>query len=397
MGSSLKAHVASGRDASPRPDIAEQPMEPACAALLERRAATRRLGAYTARAQGDVENLLARFLSRERPGHGVSGVQRMGGGASKEQFLFTLTAPDGSAQKYVLRMDPRGAITETDRRREYEILGAVQKLVPAPRPTWIDIDGSHFGHPALIMECVAGVTKPQGSGIKVSGLGTHLGEPLRTRIKGQFLDHLVALHGFDWRGADLPSFSAPAGRPTQAALWTVNYWKALWRLDRQEDRPIAALAEQWLLANLPACDELVLTHGDYRTGNYLFDEESGRITALLDWELARIGDFHEDLAWVLMPVFGTLEDGLFRASDLFEREAFIAAYEAASGRTVSRRTLHFYEVLSAWKCLIIVGANGLAAARARQNHQDVLLTFLAATTAIFADDLCRLLSEGDRQ
>ena len=38
-----------------------------------------------------------------------------------------------------------------------------------------------------------------------------------------------------------------------------------------------------------------MTHGDYRTGNYLFDEESGKITALLDWELARIGDFHEDL------------------------------------------------------------------------------------------------------
>jgi aminoglycoside phosphotransferase (APT) family kinase protein len=397
MGSSLKTRAAPAEvKTSTMADVASLTMEPACAALLERRTATRSRGAYTARAQSEVEDLLAKFLSHERPGHSVGGVQRMGGGASKEQFIFTLTAPDGAAQKYVLRMDPLGAITETDRLREYEVLRAVQSFTPAPRPVWIDVDGSHFGQPAVIMEFVGGVTKPKGSGIKVSGLGTHLGEPLRSRLKGQFLEHLVALHGMDWRAAELPSFSAPTGHPTQAALWTVNYWKGLWRLDRHEDRPIAALAEQWLLDNLPDCDELVLTHGDYRTGNYLFDEESGRITALLDWELARIGDRHEDLAWVLMQVFGTAEDGVFRASDLFEREAFITAYEAASGRSVNRQTLHFYEVLSAWKCLIIVGANGLAAARAQQNHQDVLLTFLAATTAIFADDLCRLLSEGER-
>lgn len=392
MGSARK--VNGGSDLSMAERILD--MEPACAALVRRRAATRDQPPYAARAAAEVVDLLTRFFARQRPGHQVDHVQRMGGGASKEQFLFTLTGPDGAAAKYVLRMDPLGAITETDRQREYEILTLVQGLVPAPRPVWLDADGAHFGRPAVIMEFVAGVTKPSGSGVKVSGLGTHLGEPLRTQIKGQFLDHLVTLHGLDWRAADLPSFQAPTAHSTQAALWAFNYWKSLWRLDRHEDRPIVALAEQWLADNLPTCDELVMTHGDYRTGNYLFDEANGRITALLDWELARVGDFHEDLAWVLMQVFGTFEEGRFRASDLFEREEFIAAYEQASGRTVNRRTLHFYDVLSSWKCLVIVGANGLAAARAQQNHQDVLLTFLAAATAVFADDLCRLLSEGAR-
>jgi aminoglycoside phosphotransferase (APT) family kinase protein len=138
-----------------------------------------------------------------------------------------------------------------------------------------------------------------------------------------------------------------------------------------------------------------MTHGDYRTGNYLFDEDSGRITALLDWELARIGDFHEDLGWVLMQVFGTFDNGLFRASDLFEREEFISTYEQRSGRTVNRKTLHYYDVLSSYKCYVIVAANGIAAARSQHNHQDVLLTFLATTGAMFTDDLCRLLSQGD--
>ena len=147
---------------------------------------------------------------------------------------------------------------------------------------------------------------------------------------------------------------------------------------------------------MPDSSDLVLTHGDYRTGNYLFDEASGQITALLDWELARIGDFHEDLAWVLMQVFGTFDpEGNFRASDLFGREEFIQAYEARSGRTVSRKTLHYYDVMSSWKCYIIVAANGLAAARSQHNHQDVLLTFLAATSPMFTDDLVRLLGQGE--
>ena len=373
---------------------ATRDMEPACAALVERRRRMRSLGSYSARSTASVVADLERFFGTERPGHRVSDIRRMGGGASKEQFLFTLTPPAGEARRYVLRMDPRAAITETDREREYQILKLVQGMIPAPRPVWLDVDGTHFGQPAVIMEFVGGVTKPSDAGLKVSGLGTLLGERLRSRLGPQFLDHLVTLHSTDWRAADLAAFSAPTADPKQAARWSFNYWKALWELDGAEERPIFSLATQWLTDNMPDCDEPVLTHGDYRTGNYLFDEESGEMTAVLDWEMARIGDFHEDLGWVLMQVFGIFDaDGSFRASDLYGRDALIAAYERASGRTVDRRTLHYYDVMSSWKCYIIVCANGLAAARFNQNHQDVLLTFLAASEPIFAGDLCRLLSQ----
>jgi aminoglycoside phosphotransferase (APT) family kinase protein len=318
----------------------------------------------------------------------------MGGGASKEQFLFSLDEPGGGAKQYVLRMDPLEAITETDRRREFEIPNAVQGIVPAPKALWLDADGSKFGRPAAIMTYVGGVTKPCGAGIKVSGLGTSLGERLRGKMRGPFLDYLVALHRLDWRKAELPSYAAPTADPKQAARWSLNYWKQMWRLDALEEIPIVSLAEQWLTDSMPDCSELVLTHGDYRTGNYLFDKASGEITGVLDWELARIGDFHEDFAWVLMQVFGTFEDGQFRASDLYGRDEFIQAYERASGRKVNRRTLHYYDVMSSWKCYVIVAANGMSAARAKHNHQDVLLTFLAAAAPLFRADLCRLLAQG---
>jgi len=205
---------------------------------------------------------------------------------------------------------------------------------------------------------------------------------------------LVALHALDWKTLNLPRFSAPTADPKQAARWSLNYWRQLWREDALEPLPIMTHAEQWLIDNMPDCRELVLAHGDYRTGNYLFDEALGTIEAMLDWELARIGDFHEDLGWILMQVFGTFDNGMFRASDLYEREEFIRAYEGATDRQVHRKTLHYYDVFSSWKCYVIVNGTGMSVARAQHNHQDILLTFLGATGAMFLADICRLLKQG---
>ena len=368
-------------------------MEPPLKRLFAARHARRSLPPYSARKTEDIADALSRFFAARVPGAVPQDIGRMGGGASKEQFAFTLKERDGKSARYVLRMDPLEAITETDRMREFEMLSLVQGIVPAPKPRWIDESGEYFGRPAAIMEFVNGVTKPTGAGVKVSGLGTWLGEALRSRLRKPFLDHLVALHAIDWRTASLPSFAAPNANPKQAALWALNYWTQLWLEDALEPAPIITYTRQWLEANLPDCDELVLTHGDYRTGNYLFDETSGTIVAVLDWELARIGDFHEDLAWALMQTFGTFEKGVFRASDLYQREELISAYEAASGRRVNRKTLHFYDVMSAWKCFIIVCGTGMSVARAQHNHQDVLLTFLGATGALFSADICRLLNQ----
>jgi aminoglycoside phosphotransferase (APT) family kinase protein len=374
-------------------DIANDPawdMEPTCQRALLGRIENRKKGPYSARKTDEVAAELVAFFAKVKPGATVSGVNRMGGGASKEQFVFTL---DG--EKHVLRMDPLEAITETDRKREFEIINAVHGLIPVPKMLWMDEDGSTFGRPAAIMSYVAGVTKPSDAGLKVSGLGTSLGPRLRAALKGPFLDYLVKLHALDWRSADLPSFAAPDAEPKQAARWSLNYWKQMLVLDGIENIPIVSYATQWLTDNLPESNELVLVHCDYRTGNYLFDEDSGEITAVLDWEMARIGDYHEDLGWVLIQIFGTYEDGEFLASDLYGRDEFIAAYEAATGRIVNRKTLHYYDIMSSWKTYIITAANGMSAARAQHNHQDVLLTFLAAANVLFSNDMCRLLGQGE--
>ena len=372
--------------------------EPYLVGLLEARKLRRIEPPYEPQADHTIEGLLGSYFAKQTPGATINDVARLGGGASKEQFSFTLQQADGAAQRYVLRMDPMEGITETSRQREYEILKAMQGVIPVPRPVWLDAEGAHFGRPAVIMELVPGSPKPSTMTLSVTGLGTVLGDPLRGQIRPQYLDMLAKIHNFNWAAADLPSYTAPIADPKQATRWLINFWKELLEQDAVVREPVIRLATQWLEENLPDCEKLCFVHGDFRTGNYLFDEATGKVTAMLDWEMGYIGDFHGDLAWLLQPVFGTRIDGVFRVSDIFEGdEDFIAAYESASVNRVNRKTLHYFKVFNDWKSYILVSALGMRAAREQHNHQDVLLTFLAATGPMFVADLAKLLSEGGQQ
>ncbi|MFW2828934.1 phosphotransferase family protein [Sphingomonas sp. ID0503] len=388
-GTDRVAEVDGGFDPFDKDDL-----EPGVRRVLERRAARKR-GAppYRPRAEAPVEEALARFLATAAPDARIEGLKRLGGGASKEQFSFHIAAGHPQAGRYVLRMEPLQSISESDRRREFEVLRAFGEIVPAPVPVWLDAEGEVLGQPAAIMKFVGGVTKPSENVGGVTGLGTILGDRLRPLIAPQFIDCLARIHGYDWEGKGLDSFEAPTGDPRRAALWQLNWWSQVWREDRTQSFPVMALAERWMRRNLPAADDIVLVHGDYRTGNYLFDEADGRITALLDWELCHLGDFHEDIAWMLQRLFGSVEHDRQLAAGLLERGEMIAAYEAASGRKIDRRTLHFYEVFSAYKCIVITMATGVKAARDRHNHQEVLLTWLAPIGHIFAAELADLLKQ----
>lgn len=366
--------------------------EPLLATMLEGRRERRPLPPYTPMTNDAIQALLDGWFATHVPGARVGGIARLGGGASKEQFRFTVEGA-GAPQHMVLRMDPLEGITETSRRREHELLRAVAGMVPVPDALYLDADASHFPQPAIIMALVPGTPKPSGVGLSVTGLGTVLGDPLRGLIRPQYLDLLARIHGFDWRSADLPSFGRPLDDAKQPTRWLIGFWKELLEQDVVAREPVIRLATQWLEASIPDCPDPVLVHGDFRTGNYLFDETSGQVTAVLDWEMAYIGDFHADLCWLLQPVFGTRIDGHFRVSDIFDGEAdFLAAYEAASGNRVNASTLHYFRIFNNWKSYILVSVLGMRAARSRHNHQDVLLTFLAATGPMFVAELARLLA-----
>ena len=370
-------------------------LEPAVAAVLARTLSKRAQGPYKAMSDAAVGAGLERlFTAHGRNDVSIDRLGRLAGGASKEMFEFVLSdASDAEPEHLVLRMDPLESVVETSRQREAEAIAAMQGTVPVPRVRYLDQSGEHLGQSGVVTTFVGGVTRPATSGGSgVSGIGTDYGNAA-ARIAPQFIDNLVAIHAFDWRGAALPSFGTPDAYPEQAALWQVNWYEQVWRQDAQEEIPIASLVRQWLRDNAPPARELCFVHADYRMGNFMFDPDSGEMTAVLDWELAHVGDFHEDLAYVTQRLFGRVDDdGTFLCCGLFPREDFLRRYQARSGRTIDRDTLHFYEVLNAWKSVVHTFATCQRAAAAGNNHKDILLSWLTPVGHILVNEIVTYLS-----
>jgi len=373
-------------------------IETRIAHVLARKMRRRGRGSYSARTDAEVTAQLEALCRAEGlTGIGISDLARMTGGASKEQFAFTL-AHDGALrpERLVLRMDPWMGIVETCRGREAELLAAFEGVVPVPPLRFVDADGDHLGAPGLVTSMVDGATAPSDVALAaVSGIGIRFAHWVRL-LAPQFVDKLARIHAFDWSSARLHYFDAPAADTTQAALRQVNWWLRVWEDDLVEPDPLVTLTARWLRENAPVCDAPVVVHGDYRIGNFMFVEPSGAFSAVLDWELAHIGDFHEDLGWCVQRLFTTPgEDGEPLVCGLLPRAEFLARYAAASGREVDPDTVRYYEILGAWKCVIINNATACCAARESQSHQDLVLTWLALGAAVFRDEIVRLMREAE--
>ena len=377
-------------------DRADQ--EPFLARMLDQRRRRIAVGDYHPVSIDALSSSLTElFRANGMPTARAAEIRRMAGGASKEQFVFTLLDDArNQSERLVLRMDPTDGVLETSRVRECEVIRAVVGHVPVPQIRFLDPDGSSLGAPGMVSTFIPGVTKPTQSESGVSGLGPRFSPEWRARLAPQFIDYLAKLHELQIGKNTFVHYGVPDAHPFQAALWRVNHWSRVWREDAIEPMPIMSVVEHWLRDNLPRCERTVLLHGDFRTGNYLFDESTGRITALLDWELSHIGDFHEDLAWSLVEIFGTRDtDGRYLCSGLMTLDDMLARYEARTGRAVDRKTLRFYHILLSWSVVAMASATGLGAAAAHHNHQDILLTWISMVTPSLIDELTRLLTQED--
>lgn len=370
-------------------------MEPRVREILDRTVRDRARGPYKAKSDDEVIAMLERFfVAQGMTGVAITDVQRMAGGASKEQFAFTLAHDGAETERFVLRMDPLEAISQSCRGREAQLQVALGKVLPVAPVRWVDIDGEIIGQPAVILGFVKGVTEPSElSGKGVSGIGSRY-DAWAEKLAPQFVDALVTIHGFDWSGSDMSLFAVPAAGTKQAAIWQVNAWSKLWWDGLVQPVPIVTYAERWLRENAPVCDKPVVCHCDLRIGNFMFEEPSGKFTAVLDWELGHIGDFHEDIAWATQALFGAWsDDGVFLVCGLLPRDQFIREYEEKSGNRIDPRKLRYYEVLNAYKCAVMDLGQAIRAAEESNNHQDLLITWLGSAGAVFLDQIVKLIRE----
>jgi aminoglycoside phosphotransferase (APT) family kinase protein len=378
--------------------LATLDIEPHMAAILDRRLKKRLQGPYRPRSEAEVAPRLQQFVNLQ-PGFEqstISNVARLSGGASKEQFRFDVADGAGQSQRFVIRMDPLESVVETSRSREFEAMRAFEGVIPVPHAQWLDPDGRHMGEPAVFTTFIGGVTKPAGApGANVSGLGTNIGASWRREMGDQFLQHLAAMHAVKWDAAVFPSYSLPDADPLQSARRHLDWWTRVWLEDAVDMHPVFPVIDGWLRDNMPPCSEFVFCHNDYRTGNYLINEDTRKISAILDWELSHWGDFHDELAGIIPKVLGHLDEkGEFLVSGLMSRAEFLDRYCQLTGRTIDPKTLHYYEVLQNYKSLVVILGSAYRVAIEQNNHQNVLQTWLCPAGHVFLAEICRLFEEG---
>lgn len=327
----------------------------------------------------------------------VHGLSKLSGGASMEQYVFSLERPSSPepTTRMIVRMSPLCSVIETSRLREFQIIDAVQDVLPVPRVFWCDADGHAFGRPALICSFNEGVTTPTDGAGKATGLGTVYGAS-RAALAPQYVQHLAALHAFDWAGSgkDLSALAVPRVGTTDAVDWRIALWDRVWAEDTFEAHPTVALTSAWLWQHRPIVDQVSLIHGDYRNGNFLFDEATGQMTVILDWEAGFLGDRHMDLAYAMLPGYGTTdEDGTYYCAGLVEKEEFIRDYQRLSGLSVDRERLRYYTVLNMYWAVIACCATGPRLAAERMTHLDAMMNFVPGLGMFFVGELNQILRE----
>ncbi len=347
-----------------------------------------------------VENLTHMLTDKIGKDFTISDTRWFTGGVSKIQLGFTLTWNDPargpSKDRLVIRMDPSESMNATSRIREFELLQAFSGTVPVPRVFWLDPDARWFPEPALIYAFADGVTKPSNTSTgRISGLGTNFGPELRKLLAPQFMKYLALIHTFDHESIQATSLDRPEVGTTQSALWQFNRARRVWEEDRGEDYPLLEVAANWLESHLPVLDHASVVHGDYRSGNFLFDEKTGQMNAWLDWERAHVGDRHRDLAWTTQPVFGHYgEDGkTYYVCGLVPLDEFYQRYEDASGLPVDQEKLAFYRILNDYQIIVTTVASGWRVARLGKSHQDVLLARVKGQAPVIANELWHMLRE----
>jgi aminoglycoside phosphotransferase (APT) family kinase protein len=365
---------------------ARYPVEPEIDKILTRKMHRRREGkGYTGVTLDRLVDGTQRLIS-ERLGQdtSVANARWLSGGASKLQMQFDLDwrGPEGGdlrTEALVLRMEPAASITESSRAREFEVIQAVEGVIPAPRAYWVDPDGDFLPYPAMIYAFSSGTAKPSYDAGKVSGLGQNYGPDLRAKLAPQFVGLLAKLHTIDVaqiRGME--HFARAEIGSNASIIAQVNAMRRIWEEDRVEEEPIMEIIYRWLINNAPPLDHVSIVHGDYRSGNFLFDEAKGEITAWLDWEGATFGDRHQDLTYAAMPSFSHLadDDQTLLASGMMSEQELYNAYEQASGLKVDPARIAYFNIYNRYLIVMLTNAASARASRSRGTHQDVLVNFV---------------------
>lgn len=325
-------------------------------------------------APGDSTDMTARVAALMRAQRGldhppeIRDLRRVFGGNARRAWSFDMATGSGahdSVTPCILLSQAPGRHVESDTGAEYHVLQALTGTgVRAPAALALDATGAVTGAPAIVLERIAGradavaFLKPENPASSIA-------------LAGELADVSADLHGFDWRAAGL---CAPAGDATTGLIedWATRYESA-----RLAPHPPLTHLIGWLRRHRPAPRPLALVHGDLRPGNFLALD--GRITALLDWEMAHIGDPAEDVAWIYRD--------LWSPAAFVTLENFLARYNRRARAPLDLRRVLYFRVFAEVKFAIlsVIAAASVAQARSRNlRHIDRAAKVAPALRQAFA-------------
>ncbi len=293
---------------------------------------------------------LAAFLHGHRPelAAGPLRASLVAGGRSN----LTYYVSDGNTD-YVLRRPPLGHVLATahDMGREYRVISALEATdVPVPRALLMCTDESVLGAPFYLMSRVPGEV------LRTRRQTDAMPDAARSALAMAMMDTLVALHTVDPYAVGLGDFGHPDGFLARQ----VRRWAAQLDRSRSRDLPGADELRDELAATVPASPPPAIVHGDYRLDNLLVDPAGPRITAVLDWEMATLGDPLTDLGLLVTywEVVGSGEPHHPIAEAIGPAAGFPGAKELLAryleGSPLDLSTLDWYEALACYKLAVIL-------------------------------------------
>lgn len=299
------------------------------------------------------EAKLAEYLKEQIPSPQAEATltaRKIGTGHSNETFLITR-----GTEEFVLRRPPRGPLLPTahDVGREFKVISGLSKSeLPVPRPILFCNDENVIGAPFYLMDKVDGV-------VIYDKLPETFDNPVgRREIAEELVRTLVKLHAVDYSAVGLADLGKPEGYlERQLKRWTGQLDKSRTREIRELD-----LVSEWLKENLPVSPPATVVHGDFRIDNVMYAvTKPARVLAVIDWEMATIGDPLADLGYLISywrepgdppsPFQGQL-GSVVEQVGFPTRQEVIALYESWTGRKTNR--LDFYVVLAIWKLAILL-------------------------------------------
>lgn len=270
----------------------------------------------------DFEVRLSAALARMRAGPPmpVAGLQRLTGGANMETWSF-----DCGGEGFILRRAPKGALIE-ERLFPLSVEAALMRAARTRGAPVAEIIGQLQAEDSLgdgfVMRRFEAEVRPQ--------------KILAAAPTGLLAEIAAAL----WHIHDIPIIDAPEALRRRTPAEQVAEMRERF-VEYGADLPVFALATRWLEEHAPEPVAPRLVHGDFRMGNLMVSREG--LVAVLDWELAHVGDPIEDLAWGCVNSwrFGMIDRPAFGLGDI---EDFLRAYESASGAAVDRARFRFWLV-----------------------------------------------------